>query len=659
MADPVPPPSPKFPSGLQQQSSAQLPSTPLSPPPTLLLGNTPSVRLSSSPASSPHIIESQATRSQSIYPERGSVMAHGNPPGADFLELSSDDDSEWMDDNGTRNFDDLEGLGSRVLAGASGSMEEERGRKRDSKYLTALPPFNPIAAHDSATEELPTPGRRPPSQARQLSVKRYNRANVVHNRGSPRSSLLSNASSDVMPRPLNVSRTVSQNLDNLTDVGCQQSNSTQSTHQRNLSEVESIRMNAFLNAHYATLQAMDSQPNSPLVNQHGFQDPPGRRSLSEARRIKLLAPIQIESDPNRPPYLPAHFIRTPYPFSQKKDFPPPSTRPRRTDTDITPLDHDNTKGMHILGMANPNEYDYRNRLERNIDAQGLIRAPNETINHKSRHERWNSARSTNSARESVVWISLRRNRRGSSVTDHLEQIAIPSNLVASDTKAQLSPVFKPKLRHISIDFDDMYLAQELRSAYRKLAGPWILRALSARQLRCIRLGQVSAWSGSDATPVVHEESGMLLAARGGLVTLSGPSTPFTEHGLLDLYRRPKSGKARYTWVHWARRLAASNHTSQAHPYDETSSENLARDITTIQFAHAFSPFKILSVLVTMLALAVAAAVLYVFLGGSVWRGESGRERAEKVTPGMLIGLLVGVIEGIVFGAWIAGSWMWL
>lgn len=583
-------------------------------------------------------------------------MAQGNQPGADFLELSSDDDSDWLDENETRNFEDVERSSKRTSNRTLESPERYRGRERDSEYLTALPPFNQMPAHDSGAEDGSLPMRRPPSQARQLSLRRYNKATVVHNRGSPRSSLLSNASSDVIPRPLNVSRTVSQNLQDTPERNPRHSDSTQGTHQRNISEVESIRMNAFWNAHYATLHAIDPQPSSPEFSP---SHPIRQTSGSDGRHIRMLAPIQTTDDPNRPPHLPAHFIRTPYPFTPKKEFPPPRTRPRRAQEDVL-NDLDNKKGMHMLGMANDDDYDYRNRLERNMDAQGLVRSPTDATTRQVKRERRNSSRSTNSARETVVWLSLRHNSRYGGVADQLEHVTIPSSLVTSELKVQPSPTLKPKIRHIPVDFDDMYLAQELRSAYQKLSGPWIMRTLSANRLKYIKLSQVSAWSGSYVPLGLHEEAGTLLAARGGLATLSGSPGPFTEHGLLELYRKPKSGKARYTWVHWARRIAAANRLAHAQSDDGSEVEDdPSREITTIQFVHAFSPAKIMSVLALMMILALAATLLYIFFGKSVWRGQPGRERAERVTPGMLVGLFVGCVEGVVFVAWMLGSWMWL
>lgn len=321
MAD-AEPSLPNLPSGLGQH-----PVLPLDPP-SLLLGEAPSVRLSSSPASSPRIVGSPPIRSQSIYPEKGSVMVQGNQLGTDFLDLSSDDDSDWVDENATRDFEEVEGLSNRTSGGTFEGKDEDRRRDKESEYLTVLPPFNQIPAHDSATDELSTPVRRPPSQARQLSVKRYDRAAVVHNRGSPRSSLLSEASSDAMPQPLNVPRTLSQNLDGV-ELEFGQSNSSQAAHQRTPSEVESIRMNAFLNAHYATLHAIDSQQNSPPGQNFSFPESTRDGGVSEGKQgkhIRLLSPIQTTHEPDRPAHLPSHFIKTPYPFTAKKEFPPPKNK---------------------------------------------------------------------------------------------------------------------------------------------------------------------------------------------------------------------------------------------------------------------------------------------------------------------------------------------
>ncbi|KAJ4303488.1 hypothetical protein N0V90_002383 [Kalmusia sp. IMI 367209] len=535
------------------------------------------------------------------------LIIQGNQPGVNFFEDSSGDDSEWEDDNGTRNFSETERPGSRgsgdVLSNNGIQEEEEeegeRGRQRHSEFMTALPPFdNRLPTHYSiattATEEPSTPKRDPPNHARQLSLRRVSRIKVVDNHSSgsqggntPRDSILSNASSDILPRPLNVSRS-------LEDHAISGTPSSHNDHRTNTSE--SLRAGIVLEAHIRTMQALESMlPSSPPASRPSILDHTKQRSFSEGRHVKIL-PIQTQDlDPNRPPNLPEHFIKTPYPFSAKKEFPKPDKRLQRRDTDIPPFtNHDSTKGKHILGIAaSDGDYDLRSRLERNKDAQGLLRSRSDATT--SRPERLDSVRSTNGAGESIVYLSLRRNRRADSIADRLEQLAIPSGLVTTSPEphararnASHSPAKEYRNQEkagIAVDFDDMFFALKLRAAYRNLAGPWALRALSARRLRCIRLNRISAWSGAKVRPEPSEgASGELLAARRGLASPSSTSSsPFTEHRLLSLYRRPKTGKARYTWVHWARRVAAANADAE-------------REVTTVQFVHAFSPVKILVVL---------------------------------------------------------------
>jgi hypothetical protein len=151
----------------------------------------------------------------------------------------------------------------------------------------------------------------------------------------------------------------------------------------------------------------------------------------------------------------------------------------------------------------------------------------------------------------------------------VEKIVIPASLTVSSCDATGKPGKKTKQRDTgptTTDFDDAYLAQQLRSSYRSLAGSWFLRTLSARKLSYIQLGQIDVWSGSSLSISSSEfgskgcRTARLLSRTAGF-DISDERRPFTEHNLMDLYRHPDTGKARYTWVHWARRVAASNSTS--------------------------------------------------------------------------------------------------
>ncbi|KAF1942539.1 hypothetical protein EJ02DRAFT_166599 [Clathrospora elynae] len=101
-------------------------------------------------------------------------------------------------------------------------------------------------------------------------------------------------------------------------------------------------------------------------------------------------------DSDRPPHLPAHFVRTPYLFPAKKKFPKPVSRPRQRgiggdvrlysgygddtphiemETGMEGKELDDRKGKHVLGLVtSEGDYDLRSRLERNESAQGLVRS---------------------------------------------------------------------------------------------------------------------------------------------------------------------------------------------------------------------------------------------------------------------------------------------
>jgi hypothetical protein len=81
----------------QQQHASSLPSSPLAPPAQTLILSNPSARLSSSPASSPHIIE-PVTRQRSLRPEL-QLIDHGVSPGVDFFEYDSSERERHVDND--------------------------------------------------------------------------------------------------------------------------------------------------------------------------------------------------------------------------------------------------------------------------------------------------------------------------------------------------------------------------------------------------------------------------------------------------------------------------------------------------------------------------------------------------------------------------------
>lgn len=278
-------------------------------------------------------------------------------------------------------------------------------------------------------------------------------------------------------------------------------------------------------------------------------------------------------------------------------------------------------------MPSDGEYDLRSRLERNEEAQGIFRS---------------RAGSGLGGTESSVWLSLeRRSWQKSNRTQqarNLVKVTIPSSLTTNSDCERKKGSTKP------VDFDDQFFAERLRTGHRSLAGNWFSRSFSARKLRHISLGQVNTWSGSSTQSPHHPSSG-LLTIGAGIDVEADLRSHSTEEGIMKLYRNPSSGKARYTWVHWARRVALSN---------TARSSNVPESLTTVQFVHSLSVTRILAALTLMLIFGVAEAMMWIFLGpgGTRWRTAVGRQRDDRVGSGMAVGILVLLCEGLGFGTWI-------
>ncbi|KAF2819836.1 hypothetical protein CC86DRAFT_471913 [Ophiobolus disseminans] len=620
--------------------------------------NHPSARWSSSPASSPRIVDPSPVRRSSVYPALSDTMQKGLELGADFFDDGSSG-SEWEDseEDMTQTLSDNDGLGLRSNA--------SRGRSRRRSGMTALPPFKqPPARHSGmdarADENLPSPvdahgGRR----ARPISLRPLSKDNVhvVHNSrgGTPRNSLRSSISV--------TSTTAAGRPKSITDANCAHTKSPKKDnipgrHRENTSE--SVLADSIINAHVRTLIALESLNLSPSSS---LMDPnsklfPQRPSFTDERHIKLSPNATTSADDHdRPAHLPSHLVRTPYPFSTPKEFPKPKSRPRshgvsegphsgdthgfvRLDSaygeGVEKKEYTDRKGKHVLGfMASEGEYDLRSRLERNEDAQGIIRS------------RAGSGRKNS---ESAIWLSLERKSCWRAHSDQqprkLFKVTVPCSLTTSGPGPESS-----KDSPDTLDFDDMFLAQRLRAAHAYLAGNWAQRTVSARTLRSISLAQVGTWSGVSAPRCVAPTTSGLLAIGAGLDADAESHSPFTEDSVMALYRHPSSGKARYTWVHWARRIARSNASRRG------THDDMPDSLTAVQFAHGLSVARVLSALTLMLVLSVLAALLWVFLGpgGTGWRTAVQRQRSERVGGGMAVGIFVLLLEGVGFVGWVWSS----
>jgi hypothetical protein len=733
--------------------------------------------------------------SEKVTEKKGSIgaasfMDSGLSPGADFFEESSgdeeydgdervenehgnedDNEGDWEDEDTTREFSVVEGLGLGLMRPVSGDRPygAERGRGRTTRKemsLDAMPPFNQLPAqHDSATgmsvgSSITFPGEsksdtKPaeeddrqareekrgsrPTTARQMSLRRLrlgNEVRIVHNvgsgsagQGTPRTSGLYSTADPAYDEGYDKRMSLPQTPRDRSAPAA-----VRTRHRRNTSE----STNAVIQAHLATMRVLESiSPSASLSAAHGrpssasgtlqgsahdtaptHMEPFRSPSFTANRHINI-APLTTQKpgldmnttntdDPDRPSHLPPHFIRTPYPFAARKEFPKPRTGPRHTifaqpgyrSTRVDPRSP-HGKAKHVLGLkrkpgkpASPGVRRVKSERVRGNKGSGGVWSRgggDENDGYRERGYRLQNSGeredAAEDARDTVVYVSLRHRRGEDGVSSRLEKIVIPGSLTTcsssspspSDKKASRaqqqqasSPNEKAKgEKSPSADradndnestpgsFDDHHLARQLHRAYRSLSGSWFQRTFSARKLKYIRVQRVSLYRSPEplsrtaisaaAEEEAEEESPKLLLAVHGS-GLDDEEHPFTEAKLWDLWKNPRSGRARYTWVHWARRLNP--------PRSSSSPPGLADDssVLTIQFTHSFSIVRILAVLSLILALSVAAALLWIFLGVSGWGRLQAGGRGERVGPGMLVGVLALAVQGVVFLGWLGVSW---
>ena len=302
-----------------------------------LIVNYPAARLSSSPASSPNIVEPSIERKGSVHPTLGNSMEHGISPGADFFDDESSG-SEWEDaddEDRTQIFLEDGGIGLDLGSLVHSPVRQHRvsrGRSLERNGLTALPPLERAFQRYSLQENIATVDNSGPKEARHVSLTRLEKSNVrvVRNHGSrasiPRGSITSNVSEETTSRFPEVVK--SYPVDVRGDATALQE-FTHGRHRRNTSD--SILADSIINAHLTTMEALKalspsgSIPEIPDLSFHSATgaEPPTSRSFSNHRHIKL-SPISVKDRDN----LPSHFVKTPYPFTAKKEFPKPATRPR-------------------------------------------------------------------------------------------------------------------------------------------------------------------------------------------------------------------------------------------------------------------------------------------------------------------------------------------
>jgi len=258
--------------------------------------------------------------------------------------------------------------------------------------------------------------------------------------------------------------------------------------------------------------------------------------------------------------------------------------------------------------------------------------------------------------ESILTLSIRRSHASSK--PRVTTITIPAS---NDFTAVRNSGIVQKEQHFkALDLDDAELFRQLRAAYHRLAGPW--RPFSARSLARIVV------SGSDpnrtraSTGWVHEPRSPRELAFKGL------NDTFGEDKLLEHFRRPSTVKSRYAFVHWAHRLAAAPTEQQQRERDradESRDAELVRRIEQpegLEFVVGWSPFRIISVLLLVLAISVAAALLWTLLGknttsGGVPAHAGFRGAGDRVTSGVLLGICLLLLGLSSMAGWLGLSWL--
>jgi len=301
------------------------------------------------------------------------------------------------------------------------------------------------------------------------------------------------------------------------------------------------------------------------------------------------------------------------------------------------------------------------------------------------YTRWKNSRpfqpsSPTAPQETVIILTIRRNK--DAVSTRITSLYMPNPIDSGNVKV-ISPTYVEKL-FLSEDFDDCCFFKQLRAEYANLCGRF--RFFSARKLQKIVLKhralldcdlnctntQLQAKSISNLTCAWHSSRPTNLAAMRGL------SDTFSEEKMMEQYRNPDIGRARYAWVHWVHRFAASCTDKQistpsvpqsygSYPISENaqdSNSNGRRDhpevmetgvpcIAGFEFVEGWALGRIILAFSIVIFAAISAVLLWIFLGVAVT--EIGfRGAGARVGTGLLMGGLV-----LLFGFAGLLGWIWL
>jgi hypothetical protein len=271
-------------------------------------------------------------------------------------------------------------------------------------------------------------------------------------------------------------------------------------------------------------------------------------------------------------------------------------------------------------------------------------------------------RSPHAGLESVLTVSIRRCNTNS--LPRVTSITIPATnnyTAVRESDQHGDEHHQPR----SAAFDDHELFRHLRAAYVDLSGP--LRFWSARSLQRIAVSGPATRAADADYGWIHQPRSPRVLAHQGL------TDTFSEQEILYQYRHPRRGIRKYAFVHWAHRLAAApTPESRALDRGEGSSSHRRPSVDLVrrkeqpeglELVVSWSVRRILAVLAMVVGLAVAAALLWVFVGKQTSPALPGlsaggfHDSGDRVGSGILIGLFVLLVGLTGFAGWLGLSWL--
>ena len=229
----------------------------------------------------------------------------------------------------------------------------------------------------------------------------------------------------------------------------------------------------------------------------------------------------------------------------------------------------------------------------------------------------------------------------------IKKVVVPDpqefTLVDSDENG---PQYRATLK---VDFDDEKLFKLIRTEYAGMFGytRTIISARSVYSLKLVSYTALSQLAAKHAGPVFRW-------------TLMGQDGTFAEQELLDLYKKPRLGRSKHTWIEWIK-----GRSSNSEEQSTQDGEKLALEIT-----EGWCLPKITIAIAAVLLLSLVATLLWTFGGHKITLesviGPKGAfkeseielegKAGDRLGTGVALGVLVLMFGWTGIGGWMLLSW---